>query len=267
MAIKIAIVGEENTGKSMSRAFLNKPEECFVLAPSNKNIYLRDKKTKKTLPRLSVEDNQGRDLRQIIESLGGPDEALTLMSRNEEVYKTSGNHLWVRNISHVAGFLRFISAKMPNIKLIIIPDFTHYLSHIMASKAFIRRKSGGEAFQRFWELAADALNNIVEVIDELREDLVIVTEYHSQYNEVLDKFEVFVPGGQMLNDKFKIASYYDYIFETHIEVNEDKSVNADGYKFVTRKWDKYQLARSGDMFLGESEKFIPNNLQLIIDKL
>jgi len=37
---------------------------------------------------------------------------------------------------------------MPHIKTIIIPDFTHFISAILADRKFIARKAGGEAFQR-----------------------------------------------------------------------------------------------------------------------
>jgi len=98
-------------------------------------------------------------------------------------------------------------------------------------------------------------------IDNLREDLVIVTEYHSSYNEVADTWEIFVPGGKMLTQAFKLDSYYDFMFYTHVSKKDNGEVEA--YNFVTRKWDKYN-ARSAELF---KDTLIPNNLEIVLKEV
>ena len=147
--------------------------------------------------------------------------------------------------------------------MLILPDFTHYISEVIANKNFILRKSGGEAFQRFWELAADALNNFITSIDELREDLLVVTEFHCEFNEANNMYEIFVPGGKMLKDKFLPDSYYDVMLYTHVLEDAEGIKQGDRYKFVTRRTDKYN-ARCLNLF---EEAYIPNDLQMVSDKV
>jgi hypothetical protein len=106
------------------------------------------------------------------------------------------------------------------------------------------------------------LNNFITSIDELREDLLVVTEYHCEYNESNGMFEIFVPGGKMLKEKFLPDSYYDVLLYTHV-VEEDGTPQSQRYKFVTHRSDKYN-ARCLNLF---EETYIPNDLQLVIDKV
>ena len=103
------------------------------------------------------------------------------------------------------------------------------------------------------------MEGIILSIDNLRDDLIVVTEYHSGYNEVSDSWEIFVPGGKMLQQAFKLDSYYDYMLYTHVEKKDDGTVSS--YNFVTRKWDKYN-ARCAEIF---KDTLIPNNLQTVLD--
>lgn len=152
---------------------------------------------------------------------------------------------------------------MPHIKVIILPDFTHYISKILATKSFIEQKSGGQAFQRFWELAANALNSFFLHIDKLPEDLIVVTEFHIEFDESANMYKIFVPGGKMLNDKFLADSYYDILLYTHVESEDDFPEDEDRYKFVTKRIGKYN-ARSAGLF---KEPFVENNLQEVIDRV
>lgn len=231
MAIKIGIIGIPNSGKSYSRKSIKNGEEVFVLAPSHKSMHLTT--------------SDGKPIQKSITKDGN---------------WVSGNWKLIKSLPALSANLKYISAKMPQIKTVIVPDFTHFISRIIADKGFISRKAGGEAFQRFWELAADTLNNFILSIDDLRDDLLVVTEYHAEYSEVEEIFKIFVPGGKMLEEKFKLDSYYDFMYYTH--VSRDDNGEVKGHHFVTRKWDKYN-ARSADLF---EDVLIPNDLQLVLDK-
>lgn len=242
MAIKIGIMGPPNTGKSYSRSFLTNAEETVVLASSAKATYLKDKEGK-PLPKLP--------------SLA--DMKTTVQSGNQ----IKGNWAMVPDIKSVETYLSVISKYMPHIKTVVIPDFTHYISKILASEAFMKANAGGGAFARFWTLAAESLNSFFLGADNLREDLVVVIEFHAEFNDTEDVFQIFVPGGKMLSEKFKPESYFDIMLCTYIQKNDDDSVTADSYKFVTRKFGFYN-ARSMELF---AETLIPNNLQTVLDKV
>jgi hypothetical protein len=161
----------------------------------------------------------------------------------------------------------------PDIKYLVLPDFTHFISNILSSKAFITRKAGGEAFQRFWELAADALNTFLNNIAKLREDLIVIIEFHSQFDTYTNKFNIFVPGGNMLTEKFKIDSYFDLLLYSYCKPDPDNALSdAEKYKFIVKRAtiDGIEYpARSMGIFedVIEEGHFIPNNLQLVIDKI
>lgn len=258
MAFKIGLIGAPNTGKSYSRKFIKQGEDCFILAPSSKMMHITDSNNK-PLKRLNIELGEWKTTEELATQAKTDIHGVIPLIENKNATIT-GNYI-VTKLDHVQMYLNFINTKMPHIKTIIIPDFTHYISAILASKEFIRRKSSGEAFQRFWELAGEVLQSLLISIDDLRNDLVVVTEYHSEFNENTGNWEIFVPGGKMLTEKFKLDSYYDFMLYSHIE--QDEAGNVNSYNFVTKKWGKYN-ARDCGLF---DEVLIPNNLEEVITKV
>lgn len=239
MAIKIGIMGAPNTGKSYSRSFLENPEEVVILASSAKATYLKD--------------NKGKPL-QKMPSMA---EMKELVQNKEHI---PGNWAIMPDIRSVESNLKVISNYMPYIKTVIIPDFTHYISKILASDSFMKANSGGGAFARFWDLAASSLNAFFLASDSLRDDLIIVLEFHAEYNDTEEVFQIFVPGGKMLSEKFKPESYFDIMLCTYIQKDEAGNINPDSYKFITRKYSHYN-ARSMEIL---KDTLIPNNLQTVI---
>ena len=229
MAIKLGLIGFPNSGKSFSRKTIKKGEEVFVIAPSHKAMH--------------ITDSSGKPIKKLSDD------------------KKSGNWVVISDLKILPKILEYVSKDRPEIKTIILPDFTHFISAIVSDKKFIARKAGGEAFQRFWELAGDALQNFIISIDNLRDDLIVVTEYHAEFDEPSDMFKIFVPGGKMLEEKFKLDSYYDFMLYTHVKMKESGEV--DSYNFVTRRWDKYN-ARSSELF---KDTLIPNDLELVLSKM
>ena len=263
MAYKIGLVGLTNTGKSFSRRTIKNGEEVFILSPSQKALHIRDSKGNPLKP-LNISTETSKNTEEICAKIGVTRNNLAgKLIRNNTPLAITGNYLVMKDVRLLEDWIRFVSTKMPNIKVLILPDFTHYISEVIAQKEFIQRKSGGEAFQRFWELAADALNNFITSIDELREDLLVVTEYHCEYNEATNMFEIFVPGGKMLKDKFLPDSYYDVMLYTHVLEDDGTIKQEDRYKFVTHRTDKYN-ARCLNLF---EDTYIPNDLQLVLNKV
>jgi len=263
MAYKIGIVGLTNTGKSYSRRTIKKGEECFVISPSQKALHMRDSKGEPLKP-LNISTDSSKNIDEICLKVGVNRNNLAgKLVKSTNPLTITGNYIVMKDVRMLEDWIRFVSVKMPHIKMLILPDFTHYISEVIAQKEFIQRKSGGEAFQRFWELAADALNNFITSIDELREDLLVVTEYHCEFNEATNMFEIFVPGGKMLKDKFLPDSYYDVMLYTHVLEDDGTIKQNDRYKFVTHRTDKYN-ARCLNLF---EETYIPNDLQLVVDKV
>lgn len=266
MATRIGIMGPPNTGKSFSRKFLTNPEEAFVLSSSVKAIYLNDKNGK-PLPKLNIKTPNGNNIQEVFAS--GKAKGMTpgnvwasLISSPEADIKTQGNWAIVPNIPALQAYLNFIDKQMPHIKTVVIPDFTHYISKVIASNNF-RDTSGGKAFERFWSLAADSLQSFFLTVDNLRDDLIVVTEFHAEYDDTLGHFKIFVPAGKMLSEKFQPESYFDIMLCTVVEPLDSGEITPECYKFVVNKHGNYN-ARSMGLF---EEVKIPNNLQIVIDRL
>ena len=259
MAIKLGIIGEPNSGKSFSRTYLTKGEEVFIIAPSAKSTHTKDS-SGNPLQRLNIYNDKFPTIESL--AVAGKTTIHGVVAKIDTIpgYKISGNYVRCR-LDSIQMYLKFVDKYMPHIKTIIIADFSHYISAVLSNRAFIQRKAGGEAFQRFWELAGDALENVILSIDELRDDLIVVTEYHSEYDEASDNWRIFVPGGKMLIQAFKLDSYYDYMLYTHVKLKESGEV--ESYNFVTRRFGKYN-ARCAELF---KDTFIPNNLQIVLDKM
>jgi hypothetical protein len=262
MAIKLGLIGPPNTGKSYSRKFIDKGEDVFVLAPSAKMRHITDSDNK-PLKKLDIKYGKYANVEELRIALKVETVHQlipTFLEKKPEELEITGNWAMCK-LDSVENYLQFVDKFMPHIKTIIIPDFTHFISAILANKKFISRKQGGEAFQRFWELAGDVLEKLMISIDDMREDLIVVTEYHCEYNEIADTWEIFVPGGKMLQEKFKLDSYYDFMLYTHVSKKEDGEVEA--HNFVTKKWGKYN-ARAAELF---ETTLIPNNLQTVLEKM
>jgi hypothetical protein len=265
MAIKLGIVGVPNSGKSFSRKTIKNGEEVFIIAPSHKATHITDNKGK-PLKRFNISiEGVGSSTKEIMDKF--PSSFATSHDVAKQSIKTDkkvtyeGNYVTVRGLKHLEMYLQLVDKKLPNIKTVILPDFTHFISAIIASKEFIKRKAGGEAFQRFWELAGESLESFILSIDDLRDDLIVVTEYHSEYSDVDEMYKIFVPGGKMLEEKFKLDSYYDYMLYTHVKMKESKEV--ESYNFVTRRWDKYN-ARCSELF---EDTLIPNDLSKVLSEM
>ena len=269
MAGRIGLCGEPNSGKSYAGKTIKKGEEWFIISPNEKKTYIK-LSNGELLPYFNLRTDKTPNTNEICKNLdievthdlGVIIAGFTKKKLPLDSLILEGNKATVKDISQVDAIMRLISDRRPDIKYILLPDFTHYLNIVMSSKKFLSRNSGGEAFARFWDMAADTLNNVIQNIDYLRRDLIVVTEYHSEYNEEAGIYEIFTTGGKMLKEKFKLESYYDYLFFTKYEDNEKVKME-NRYKFITKRDGKYS-ARSSDLF---KEVSIPNDLELVVNKV
>lgn len=266
MAIRLGIMGPPNSGKSYSRKFLKNPEECFVLSSSAKAVYLNNKDGK-PLPKLNVKSPNSTSLAEIMAK--GKEAGMSpgnvwakLGSSKPGELEITGNWAIVPSIPALESYMKFVDKQMPHIKMIVVPDFTHYISKVIASDVF-RDTRGGKAFERFWTLAADSLQSFFLTVDNLRDDLIVVTEFHAEYDDTLEQFKIFVPAGKMLSEKFQPESYFDIMLCTYIDKAEDGSVTPESYKFIVNRHGSYN-ARSMGLF---ETTMIPNNLQTVVDKI
>lgn len=267
MAHKLGIAGIPNSGKSFSRRTIKDGENVFILMPSVKATHIKDSKGK-PLKRFDISTPKFKNKAEYIHRLNAKNVHMLISYMNSQVKPglvtkdmIKGNVEVVKNLVDLPIWLEFISKHLTWIHTVIIPDFTHFISEVIATDEFISRKAGGEAYQRFWELAASALRNFVLSIDNYREDLIVVTEYHAEFDENIQGFDIFSPAGKMLKEKFLVPSYYDILLFTDVETTDGGKNN---YRFVTDRTQRYPFARAMNIF---GQTYIDNDLQLVLTKM
>jgi hypothetical protein len=149
MAIKLGIIGLPNTGKSFSRKSIKRGEDVFVIAPTRKGMHLTTSDGKPIQP-FNLEFGEWKTTEAIMKAKGYSTIAQTLeqVMKSDKEVKVTGNWIICKKLKDLETYLKWVSLKMPLIKTIILPDFTHFISEVIADPAFIGRKAGGEAFQR-----------------------------------------------------------------------------------------------------------------------
>lgn len=260
MAHRLGLAGLTNTGKSYSRRTIKEGKDTFIIMPSQKMTHLQvDGKPAKRVDFTIDGKFKFSEMRK-----AQSDKVILkqLLQNPPEKIELEGNYVVVRTLDELALWSQVIDKVFKNIKTLIQPDFTHYISNIIAGNQFRSRNSGGEAFSRFWDLAADALNAYFLNIDAMRDDLIVVTEFHVNYDEVGRVYKIHVPGGKMLEEKFLPDSYYDVLLYTRVLDADEEPNRKERYKFITKKQEKWN-ARDGELF---EEEMIPNDLQMVLDK-
>lgn len=118
-----------------------------------------------------------------------------------------------------------------------------------------------------WELAADTLRNTILIADKMRSDIIDITEFHSKWNSEIEQFEIFVPAGNMLTDKFKPETYFDIMLYSYVLPYEQVPVESERFKFMVIKREGYD-GRSMGLFEDIAEGgLIPNDISVVIQRL
>jgi hypothetical protein len=271
MSYNIGLAGLVNSGKSFSQKYIEDGENTFLIIPSLKATYLRTSKDQPLQP-FNVKTAKYGSLQQAVDGMGAPSVRALIRKWNVDLKpgtfkpeNLTGNIQIVDRMDDLPIYLEFISKHLPWIHTVILPDFTHHVSQVISKIEFIERRAGNEAYQKFWELAGTALRNYILCLHSFRRDLLIVSEYHAAYDDKTRGFDIFVPSGNMLQNKFMIPSYYDFLFFTDVRIlNEGEETEHAEYRFVTRATGRYPQARSMNIF---EETYIPNNLQVVCDKV
>lgn len=273
MGHKLGIGGVPNSGKSFSRRTIKDGENVIILAPSNKATHLKTTEGVPLKP-FDIRTSSFANSEQACAALGakhGVNSIHSLLKYWTDVLpegtftpeNITGNIQVIEKLEHLPIWTEFVSKHLPWVHTIIIPDFTHFISRVISTDEFIQRKAGGEAYQRFWELAGSALRHFIISIDKLRHNLLVVTEFHAEHNEALDNFDIFVPAGKMMTEKFKVPSYYDILLFTDVKMPEEDDGEPQ-YRFVTKPTRRYPYARAMNLF---PQTYIDNDLQAVIDKV
>lgn len=249
--MRVGILGDSNTGKSFSWAFYDRPDEVFSICPTTKietlgaishpdfniqdlNISYDGKDMGNTILHFQKEYNGAPGLVKLINHMVN-----TPSLASDPKMKVTGHVQMVSNINSVSMMKRLVSMYMPEKRIILTHDFGHYLNYIMQSSEFRARKAGDQAYARFWDMASDALEQIFFSPNSLRYGMIDVTEFHVQLDADMGKYDIFAPGGKMLQDKFKGKSYFDIALFSRVIPFEEQAVQKERYKFVAVQKDYF----------------------------
>jgi hypothetical protein len=176
---------------------------------------------------------------------------------SEKLYNTENkNYKEVDDANEITRLLKTISEKAPHIKNIIIEDSNYIMGFNLVSKA---TEIG---FTKFSLMAKDMVDLFREA-RKLRDDLKVF--YFTHPETVEDSGEIIgykiKTAGKMIDNQVLLEGLLTVCLYTNVEENKDGTAN---YQFVTNRYKKFPAKSPDGMF--EDVK-IPNNLQLVVDKI
>ena len=174
-----------------------------------------------------------------------------------EGYVIGQNLIITSELDTIRGTIDAISNQAPNVKYVVLEDFTHFFSARIFSDKFLARKNGGEAFQRWTDFAASVFDALFKNIEKWREDMYIIIVHHTEIKD--DGTVGFKSAGKLLDNSIDVPSYFNFIFHS---VTIDKDEGTD-YMFQTNQ-GAGRLAKS---FPGMFELYERNNLAPMLDKI
>jgi hypothetical protein len=175
----------------------------------------------------------------------------------EKLYNTENkNYKEVDDANEITRLLRVISDKAPHIKNIIIEDSNYIMGFNMIAKA---TETG---YTKFTLMAKDMVELFREA-RKLRDDLT--TFYFTHPETIEDGGEIIgykiKTAGKLIDNQIVLEGLLTVCLYTHVDENKDGTAS---YNFITNRWKKYPAKSPDGMF---SETKIPNNLQVVVDKV
>jgi len=175
----------------------------------------------------------------------------------EKLYNAENkNYKEIDDAIEVTRLLKNISEKAPHIKNIIIEDSNYIMGFNIVSKA------DQVGFTKFSLMAKD----IVELFREarkLRDDLKVF--YFSHPETIEDSGEIIgykiKTAGKLIDNQIVLEGLFTICLYTNVDEAKDGSVT---YGFITNRYKKFPAKSPDGMF---NETKIPNNLQLVVDKI
>lgn len=160
----------------------------------------------------------------------------------------------------IESLLDLISENKPEIKYIVLDDFTHFFSARIFSQEFLDSNTGNAAFQRWNQFGADVFQALFQSSDKLRDDLYIIILHHTELKE--DGLEGFKSPGKLLDNTIDVPSYFNYILHGLVRDVE----GGTEYVIQTNKTSHRHAKTPYGMFK-EDELYVPNDMNAIINRI
>jgi energy-coupling factor transporter ATP-binding protein EcfA2 len=173
-------------------------------------------------------------------------------------YVVGENLIQTSELDDIAGAITHISDTMPEVKQVILEDYTHFFNARIFSPKFMSRTQGGEAFQRWNDFGASVFNSIIAHQNKWRSDLIIVVLHHVELKET--GTIGFKSSGKLLDNTIIVPSYVNY--QLHGVLNHDEKLGTT-YHILTRT----DGVRDAKTPYGLFEAKLPNDLATILERV
>lgn len=218
MADSVLIIAESGSGKSTSIENLN-PKETFIINVANKPLPFKGWKKNYKFWSKDVPD---------------------------------GNLFSSADPSSIIACLKYISAKMPHIKNVVVDDF-QYMS---AFEFFDRAAEKG--YDKFTQIGA-ALANVAKTPKDLRDDLIVFILTHAEEATDLEgrKRVKAKTIGKMVDEKLTLEGLFSIVLFGKVKKDKDGNIR---YVFETKNNGENTCKSPKGMF---EELEVPNDLEVV----
>lgn len=170
-------------------------------------------------------------------------------------YNETQKNIKVTNqLVDIPKILKAVSDTKPEVKYILLEDYTHYQNARMMDDSFMANKG----FDKWNAFGKDIFKTINGVTETLRDDLYIVYLSHVEQKDNGDV--TFKSSGKLLDNTIDVVSYFTYVLHTDVQTKGDKVE----YRFLTNSNGSKQAKTPKGCF---SELYIPNDMKLAIDTI
>jgi hypothetical protein len=215
----ILILGESGCGKSTSFRNLD-PKETFIISTTSKPLPWRG--WKKQYTKFNPKDN--------------PD----------------GNWYQTPKSAQITKIIKYVNAKRPEIRNIIIDD----IQYAMSFEYMDRRSETG--FQKFSDIGGD-FTDMLRVADELRDDIKLIFSAHSEnVGDAMNPHWTLKTVGKLVAEKITPEGLFTYVFHAIPQPGDGDRMS---YKFLTNTDGEHVAKTSMGMF---EDLYIDNDLNEII---
>ena len=217
----IIVLGEPGTGKTTALRKLD-PQTTMLITPNDKDL---------TWPGWRKQ--------------GWPQRTIRLTSAEQ--------------ITELPKRLRQISEKYPQVKTVIVDDFTHIQTQKIRSQGFLVDGKGGNKYARWDQFSVDLHTSVFSLTGELREDLTVVVINHTETDA--NGRGIFKTFGKAVGNSTMPTSYASVVL--HSLVLADKPVD-ERYVFLTNDDGVHEAKSPMGMF---AELYIPNDLAAVLKRI
>ena len=166
-------------------------------------------------------------------------------------------------IDYIPYWCKFIDKFMPHIKNIFLPDFSQYITNVITTKEFADKgKTSSGAYGRYTDLATSTVKAFfTDNINALRDDIIVVTEFHTEKSEKDEVYSIFVPTGNMIKTTFIPESYFEVLVFAKQDFNNPNKNTRYTFQTIATQENPYIRCSVID------KEEIPNNLSIILDAI